>query len=190
MAHSPLRIGVLYDFPSADGGAVMEQALRMGLDEVRADGRLDREIELVTEQVAGLPWGSEHDVLRGFRALDEAGCLLVIGPAISDNALDHDARRRRDRARDHQLHGRRAHTRPVRVPLPGGFARGGARRARRAAAAARLDAPRGRARPLPHRQALRRVLRRRGRDARPRDHRAPRDLAARRRRRRAAGAAA
>jgi ABC-type branched-subunit amino acid transport system substrate-binding protein len=78
---------VLYDFPLPDGGATTEQALRMGLDEVRADGRLDREIELVTEQVAGLPMGSEHDVLRGFRALDEAGCLLVIGPAISDNAL-------------------------------------------------------------------------------------------------------
>jgi branched-chain amino acid transport system substrate-binding protein len=87
MEGAPLRIGVLYDFPRADGGAVMEQALRMGLDEVRADGRLDREIELVTEQTSGLPWGSEHDVLRGFRALDEAGCLLVIGPAISDNAL-------------------------------------------------------------------------------------------------------
>jgi ABC-type branched-subunit amino acid transport system substrate-binding protein len=87
MQGSPLRIGVLYDFPLADGGAATEAALRMGLDEVRADGRLDREVELVTEQVAGLPMGSEHDVVRGFRALDEAGCLLVVGPAISDNAL-------------------------------------------------------------------------------------------------------
>ena len=85
MAGSPVRIGVLFDFPLADGGATTEQALLMGLDEVRADGRLDREIELVTEEVAGLPMGSEHDVLRGFRALDQAGCLLVIGPAISGN---------------------------------------------------------------------------------------------------------
>jgi ABC-type branched-subunit amino acid transport system substrate-binding protein len=84
---SPLRIGVLHDFPHADGGAMTERALRLGLDEVRADQRLDREVELVVEHVDGLPMGSEHDVRRGFAALDENGCLLVIGPAISDNAL-------------------------------------------------------------------------------------------------------
>ncbi len=87
MRGAPLRLGVLHDFPHADGGAAAERALLTGLDEVRADGRLDREVELVTEHVAGLPMGSEHDVVRGFRALDDAGCLLVIGPAISDNAL-------------------------------------------------------------------------------------------------------
>lgn len=84
---TPVRIGVLNDFPSADGGKANETALRLGFDDVRATGRLDREIELVTRDVAGLPIGSEHAVTEGFRDLADAGCLLVVGPAISDNGL-------------------------------------------------------------------------------------------------------
>jgi ABC-type branched-subunit amino acid transport system substrate-binding protein len=87
MPGMPLRIGVLHDIALPDAGAAAETALRMGLDEVRADGRLDRDVELVVEHATGLPMGSEHEMVRGFRALDEAGCLLVVGPAISDNAL-------------------------------------------------------------------------------------------------------
>lgn len=84
---TPVRIGVLNDYPSADGGAANETALRLGFDDVRATGRLDREIELLQCDVAGLPMGSEHDVEVGFRSLADAGCLLVVGPAISDNGL-------------------------------------------------------------------------------------------------------
>ncbi len=84
---APVRIGVLNDYPSADGGQANETALRLGFDDVRASGRLDREIELLQCDVAGLPMGSEHDVEVGFRSLADAGCLLVVGPAISDNGL-------------------------------------------------------------------------------------------------------
>ena len=83
----PVRIGVLNDFPSADGGTANEIALHLGFDDVRARGRLDREVELLSRDVAGLPMGSEHDVTIGFQSLVDAGCLLVIGPAISDNGL-------------------------------------------------------------------------------------------------------
>ena len=83
-----------------------ESALRRGFAEVADAGRLDRDIELVVRSVTGLPLGSEHDVLTGFRDLADGGCLLVVGPSISDNALDHDAHRRRDRPRDDQLHRR------------------------------------------------------------------------------------
>jgi ABC-type branched-subunit amino acid transport system substrate-binding protein len=61
--------------------------LRLGLDEVAATGRLDREIEFVAEHANGLPGGSEHELVTSFRALDAVGCLLVIGPSISDNGL-------------------------------------------------------------------------------------------------------
>jgi branched-chain amino acid transport system substrate-binding protein len=84
---TPVRIGVLLDFPQADGGAATETALRLGIAEVSDAGRLDREIELVTRPVAGLPLGSEHDVVEGFRELADTGCVLVVGPSISDNAL-------------------------------------------------------------------------------------------------------
>ena len=84
---TPVRIGVLNDFPAADGGKATETALHLGFDEVRAAGRLDRDVELLSCDVAGLPMGSEHEVTVGFRSLVDAGCLLVIGPAISDNGL-------------------------------------------------------------------------------------------------------
>jgi ABC-type branched-subunit amino acid transport system substrate-binding protein len=84
---APVRVGVLLDFPHADGGAATEAAILRGVAEVTDAGRLDRDVELLTRAVAGLPMGSEHDVATGFRELVDAGCLLVVGPSISDNAL-------------------------------------------------------------------------------------------------------
>lgn len=84
---SPVLVGFLYDYPQGDGGAAIESAFRVGVDEVRATGRIDREVEFVSRQAAGLPAGTEHDVQTKFAELVDAGCLFVVGPAISDNAL-------------------------------------------------------------------------------------------------------
>src|SRR5947208_14273352 len=81
----PIRIGLLYDFPQGDG--LFSDSLRLGLDDVAATGRLDREIELVDKQGRGLPSGSEHDIVRAFGALVDDGAVGSIRPAISDNAL-------------------------------------------------------------------------------------------------------
>ena len=84
---APILLGFLYDFPQADGGALFEDAVRLGIDEVAGSGRLDRAIELVARQAQGLPAGTAHDVARTFAALDEVGALVVLGPSISDNGL-------------------------------------------------------------------------------------------------------
>src|SRR5688572_15876055 len=84
---APARIGLLYDFPQGDGGKASEAALRLGLEDVAKTGRLDREIEFVAEHTRGLPMGSEHEVVTSFRTIDASGCLLVVGPSISDNGL-------------------------------------------------------------------------------------------------------
>ncbi len=81
----PIRVGLLYDYPQADG--LFAESVRIGIDEVAATGRLDREIELVERQTRGLPAGSEQDVKRGFAELDDEGVIAIIGPSISDNAL-------------------------------------------------------------------------------------------------------
>jgi ABC-type branched-subunit amino acid transport system substrate-binding protein len=81
----PIRIGFLYDFPMS--GGLITDAVRLGLDEVAATGRLDREIEFVEDQARGLPSGTEHDIKRSFAKLDEEGVLAIIGPSISDNGL-------------------------------------------------------------------------------------------------------
>src|SRR4051795_8681339 len=81
----PIRIGFLYDYPQGDG--LFTDALRIGLDEVAATGRLDREFEFVEDQARGLPSGSEADVKRSFAKLDAEGVIAIIGPSISDNGL-------------------------------------------------------------------------------------------------------
>ncbi len=83
MVASPLLVGILYDFPQHDGGAGFEEAVRQGLAEVD----LDRPVELVPRQAAGLPAGSAHDVKRNFGELVDGGVLAIIGPSISDNGL-------------------------------------------------------------------------------------------------------
>src|SRR5207248_2133809 len=77
--------GLLYDFPQGDD--LFAHSLRLGLDEVAASGRIDRDIELVEDHARGLPSGSEHDIKRAFAALDEGGAIAIVGPSISDNAL-------------------------------------------------------------------------------------------------------
>ena len=81
----PIRVGLLYDFPQGDD--LFLSSLRLGLDEVAASGRLDREFEFVECQARGLPSGSEHDIKRAFAQLDDDGVVAIIGPSISDNAL-------------------------------------------------------------------------------------------------------
>jgi ABC-type branched-subunit amino acid transport system substrate-binding protein len=81
----PVRIGLLYDFPQM--GDLFAKALRLGIDEVAATGRLDRDVELVERQARGLPSGSEAEIVRAFAELDGEDVVVIIGPSISDNAL-------------------------------------------------------------------------------------------------------
>ncbi len=83
----PIRFGMLHDFPQADGGSALEDALRLGIGEVAASGRLDREVAFVHRTSRGLPAGSEHEIVQDFEALRDEGVLAIVGPAISDNAL-------------------------------------------------------------------------------------------------------
>jgi branched-chain amino acid transport system substrate-binding protein len=86
-AISPILVGLLFDFPQADGGASFEDTVHLGLDEVAGAGRIDRPVELVHRHTRGLPLGTEHEVVQAFRELDDAGVLLILGPSISDNGL-------------------------------------------------------------------------------------------------------
>jgi branched-chain amino acid transport system substrate-binding protein len=81
----PVRIGLLYDYPQM--GTTVADALRLGLDEIVAAGRIDREIEFVQRESRGLPGGSEAEVVRAFDELDDEDVVAIVGPSISDNAL-------------------------------------------------------------------------------------------------------
>ncbi|HEV7688063.1 MAG TPA: ABC transporter substrate-binding protein, partial [Acidimicrobiia bacterium] len=84
---SPILVGLLYDFPQGDEGASFETAVRLGIEQATAANRLDRPVEFVRDLARGLPMGTAADVERGFRALEGAGVLVVVGPSISDNGL-------------------------------------------------------------------------------------------------------
>jgi branched-chain amino acid transport system substrate-binding protein len=80
---TPIKIGLLFDFPQHDGGDSFAKALQLGLDTVA----LDRPVEFVRELAAGLPSGSAFDVEQKFAALERQGVLAIAGPSISDNGI-------------------------------------------------------------------------------------------------------
>lgn len=61
--------------------------LRFAVDDVRASGRLDRDVEFFESYGLGLPAGTAAAVERAYAELVEGGALLIVGPAIGDNAL-------------------------------------------------------------------------------------------------------
>jgi ABC-type branched-subunit amino acid transport system substrate-binding protein len=84
-----MRVGILNDMSDgpASGPGDMEEALRMAVDEVRAAGRLDRDVEFVHAFGLGLPSGTAAAVERAIAQLLDQDVLMVVGPAIGDNAL-------------------------------------------------------------------------------------------------------
>jgi branched-chain amino acid transport system substrate-binding protein len=85
-APSPIRLGLLFDFPQADAGESFETAVRLGLEDAAA-GRLDRPVEFVRHLARGLPLGTAADTEHGFAALEDADVVAIVGPSISDNGL-------------------------------------------------------------------------------------------------------
>lgn len=90
----PALVGILDDGVGArdgsGGGGVyrqLERDMRLAVEAVAASGRLDRPVEFVHEHGFGLPAGTAHAVERAFSALVDRGVLLVVGPAVGDNAI-------------------------------------------------------------------------------------------------------
>ena len=84
----PVRIGILNDMadgPPAPGDVT--DWLRREVDAVRAAGRLDAEVEYVHAYGLGLPAGSAEAVERAFQELVRQDVVMIVGPAIGDNAL-------------------------------------------------------------------------------------------------------
>ncbi|MBW8783203.1 MAG: ABC transporter substrate-binding protein [Novosphingobium sp.] len=85
---APIRIGLLNDMadaPPAPGD--MGEWIERELAHVRKAGRLSADVELVRAYGLGLPEGSAAAIKRAFAELDAADVVLIVGPAIGDNAL-------------------------------------------------------------------------------------------------------
>ncbi len=75
-----VAVGVLHDYPRPDGGASFEWAVRLGIGEVEATGRLPAPVLFVHEP-------AHDDMAAAFARLVERGVLAILGPAITDGAL-------------------------------------------------------------------------------------------------------
>ncbi len=88
----PIRLGYLCDFLLPPGyPEERRHDLTGSFDLVFRQGRergvIDRPVEILFREVEGLPKGSVKAVLDAYADLVDAGCLVVFGPAISDNAV-------------------------------------------------------------------------------------------------------
>jgi branched-chain amino acid transport system substrate-binding protein len=85
---APLKVGVLNDMADGPPGpGDVERWLRLCAEDLIAAGRLDREVEFVHAWGLGLPAGTAAAVERAYAELAAQGVLMIVGPAIGDNAL-------------------------------------------------------------------------------------------------------
>jgi ABC-type branched-subunit amino acid transport system substrate-binding protein len=85
---APMKVGILDDMADGPPGvANIESWLRLAVDDLTRAGRIDREVEFVYAWGLGLPAGTAAAVERAYAALAEQDVLLIVGPAIGDNAL-------------------------------------------------------------------------------------------------------
>lgn len=90
-ALQPLKVGVLFDISFVPDEIDFQRdffdAVNLVFDDAVASGVLDRPIEIVFRVGEGLPRGSVKSAIDATRELVEEGCLVIIGPMISENAI-------------------------------------------------------------------------------------------------------
>lgn len=87
MVHA-IRTGIVNDMAEAPPGPYdLEPWLRLAVEECVAAGRIDRPVEFVQSYALGLPGGTAAAVERAIAELVEQDVLMIVGPAIGDNAL-------------------------------------------------------------------------------------------------------
>jgi ABC-type branched-subunit amino acid transport system substrate-binding protein len=89
---APILVGVLHDMvdPAGDGASTGDNAevmMRLAIDDCIRSGRLDRDVEFVHATGFGLPEGTAFAVAQAFAELVDQGVVMIVGPAIGDNAL-------------------------------------------------------------------------------------------------------
>jgi ABC-type branched-subunit amino acid transport system substrate-binding protein len=85
----PIRIGYLADMTVANQAwrDAVTRLVGLVFREGYERGMLDRPVELVYHEVEGLPKGGVKAVVDGFAHLVDQGCLAIIGPGGSENAV-------------------------------------------------------------------------------------------------------
>jgi branched-chain amino acid transport system substrate-binding protein len=83
----PVRIGLLIDM---DLGQLLSDTIDpiiLAIEDALNEGVYDRPVEILTVDARGLPRENYLKVIKGYRHLVDEGCVVIIGPFISDNSL-------------------------------------------------------------------------------------------------------
>jgi len=87
-AWSPVRIGILVDMDIGQLLADWIDPTILAIEDALNEGVFSRgPVQLIVADARGLPRESYRNVLDGYRWLVEQGCVVVLGPMISDNSL-------------------------------------------------------------------------------------------------------
>ena len=85
-----IRIGLLLGELQGNQGPwydIWANCLELRISEARASGELVQPVDLIWENVNGLPWGSAHEVVEGWERLRDAGAIAILGPSNADNCM-------------------------------------------------------------------------------------------------------
>jgi branched-chain amino acid transport system substrate-binding protein len=84
----PVRIGILVDMDIGQLLADWIDATILALEDSLNEGVYDRPVEIFTVDARGLPRENYRKVRAGYQRLVDKGCVVVIGPMISDNSVN------------------------------------------------------------------------------------------------------
>ncbi len=83
----PVKIGILIDMDLGQLLADWIDPTILAIEDALNEGVYDRPVEIFTVDARGLPRENYRKVIAGYRRLVEEGCVVVIGPLISDNSV-------------------------------------------------------------------------------------------------------
>jgi branched-chain amino acid transport system substrate-binding protein len=85
----PIKVGFLMDMrtPIPELRNDMIDVVELVFDDAFRDGILDRPVKLIYRECEGLPRGTVQNVVDTFEEMVKEGCVAMIGPIISENAV-------------------------------------------------------------------------------------------------------
>ena len=84
----PVKIGILVDMDLGQLLADWIDPTILAIEDALNEGVYDRPVEIITVDARGLPRENYLKVRKGYQWLVEQGCVVVLGPLISDNSVN------------------------------------------------------------------------------------------------------
>lgn len=84
----PVRIGILVDMDIGQLLADWVDSTILAVEDSLNEGIYDRPVEIYTVDARGLPRENYLKVRKGYHRLVDSGCVVVLGPMISDNSVN------------------------------------------------------------------------------------------------------